>query len=174
MLRPILVAALVFVICTPVWAHERLAYREAVRNADGLGQAVQQEITITANYYLQSSSILLIAEVQKLGDLAENSAAGAYKVDPDALMTDPDDAELRQEAYQHFIRPCYTKMLTSRKVEKRLIKILLPQMIEEAERQVGGLIDLLVEKLRGADSETRATMYELNHESCLRTVGVKK
>lgn len=96
-----------------------------------------------------------------------------YRVDSGVLAANPDRDEIREEISDYMIRPCSIAALRHRGIKENAILALLPAMQKAVEIQVGNLLDLLVNQVKGQGPETRAAVYELNYESCLVGADVK-
>lgn len=106
-------------------------------------------------------------------EIVEISDAGEYRVDSDALAANPDYDGLKEEIVKFVVTRCYDEMMRIKGVREVVRNLVLPKMVAAAEKEMGGMYDLLIDELRGKDRITRAQVYELNYEHCLDASGVR-
>lgn len=170
MTRLIIAAVLAAMLAMPAWAHMDEACLEAIIDAS----RVEAKFENAKAKCLKSASEAEESTGAARNDKADESAtADSYVVDPSALAASPDEAQLREEIIEHFLRPCHTQILRSQGVKENMITVMLPRMQEATMEQVGGMMDLLMTQLKGSDPKTRAAMHEVNYEACLTAAGVK-
>ena len=170
MTRLTIAAVLAAMLAAPGWAHMDEACLEAIIDASRVEAKFENA---KAKCLKSASDAEESTGAAGSGKTDESVNVDEYAVDPSALAANPDEAQLREELIEHFLRPCHTRILRSQGVKENMITIMLPRMQQVTMEQAGGMFDLLMAQLKGSDPKTRAAMHEVNYESCLSAAGVK-
>ena len=173
MIRVVLTVALVAMFGSPSQAKNDAARSRTDLAVANPGGAAMLESATARDDRPKWGNPDKVYKKQKSIELVEIADSSEYKVDPNALTVNPDYAGLKSEIENFIVKPCYYEILRLTGVRKALRKIMVPKMMEAAEKEIGGIYDLMIDQLRNADRKTRAELYEANYEHCLTSSGAK-